>query len=251
MNNRHFALLICTVFFIASCKKNNQPKIQYTESEYTVNITLDEDLKVHAVEKIAFDYYIFESYTMHYTDSIIKVEKFNQDSSIYNYIYYYVQNDRAQYSIDSAFVYEQLTTIDKGEYSYDDNGYLQEYFEIQEVYNSNDTNYFTINSTESYSYNNGNRTKTTSNILGACDSYFDYSPTEKKMDLEHFLQNYLGTMNKNEISSYTSDCLTFSGLVEIYYLANSEGLITLKNSKFRESEFRISNEIINYTYDFQ
>lgn len=199
MSKIHILFFGLLFLFLVSCKKSNNYVIPIKNNR--AEITLNADLQILEVAFYQSDTFLYKKINTFLPNSIISVERDNNDNIIKTSTFYLNSFALADSCVDSVFNNYPYLNILLSKYLYDSNGYKKSV-----VLNSksikNDSVVASSNYDLLYSISNGNVASVYVNYDFV--NYFEYCQKLNKIDIVGFIGGYCGKIDKNLLESMKS-----------------------------------------------
>lgn len=214
--------------FLVSCKKSNNYVIPIKNNR--AEITLNADLQILKATFYQSDTFLYEKINTFLPNSIISVERDNNDNIIKTSTFYLNSFALADSCVDSVFISYPYLNITIFKYLYDVNGYKTS-MEIISKNIKNDSVIWSVNYNLLFNYSNCNLMSVI--FLGrSSSSSFEYNQLTNKIDIIGFIGGYCGKIDNNLCSSVHSSGSyaphTSSPHNAYYYTLNSDGFVVEK-----------------------
>lgn len=247
MKNLGMFVCVLTISIILSfCTKSEQ---DIPTELYNSIITLSNELKIQKVDNYKFDSLDY-SIEFHYSNNLVEIVSTSSKNNIKAISNYFINEAGfADSCVTSTYYSDKLKYIHISKYEYYNN-YKKKAEIIVYTYDS-DTITSTSYTTLIYSIENENIIS--ENINGICSNYFKYNGLENKINIDDFIGDFNGKINKNLLGSSNTDCpkshhhreyeytIDANGYViervEHYYTSN--GSDTNEAKKIRQFEYKI------------
>jgi len=220
-------------------------------------ISLNNEFKILKVENYKYDT-IINTIIFNYENNLVEVSKsYVQTNVTYisskcNYflnevgladssIYYEYSSDRPSRTIISKYTYN-------GKYKIKEDIIVNEY-DSTKIVGTSDVNLI-------YSIKNGNTVSL--KINGICSDYFEFNDLENKINIDDFVGDFNGKINRNLIQSSYTDCPGFHGSDQpssvFEYIIDENGYVLERVEHFYTSsgaETKEVKKITQFEYKFQ
>ncbi len=202
---------------LITCKKEDR---DIPTELYKCIITLNNDLKLKKVENYLSDS-LNNSIVYNYQNDLVEVIKTGPTFNIQSKNSYFLNNaGLADSCITIVYEHNDTTRFMISKYYYNDKYKIKADVKIDDY----DSGVITSTSHANliYSINNGNTISML--INGICSFYFEFNEIENKIDIEVFLGDFNGKINKNLLKSTYTDCPT-SQHSEFEYTIDANGYV--------------------------
>lgn len=247
---KYLGIFLCVLtisIILSTCTKSEQ---DIPTELYKSIITLSNEHKIQNVDNYKFDSLDY-SIEFYYGNNLVEIVRTFPKINIKAISNYFLNEAGfADSCITSTYYSDKLKYIHISKYDYYDS-YKKKAKIIVDTYDSDiitSTSYATL----IYSIKNGNTVF--ENINGICSNYFKFNDLENIIDIDDFIGDFNGKINKNLLGSSYTDCPDSHHHSEYEYTIDANGYVIERVEHYYTSGGSDTNEvkkITQFEYKFQ